>query len=86
MIAIDINMPKNCKNCEFCIKDEDYNLAFCAASDYIQWHDIKDIPRDSRYQNCPLMEVTKCVDCKFGAADTEAHWFCLDFKKGNNES
>lgn len=86
MIAIDMNMPKNCKNCEFCIKDEDYNLAFCAASDYLKWYDIEDIPENQRYPSCPLMQVTKCVDCKFGAADTEAHWFCLDFKKDNNES
>lgn len=81
MIAIKTDMPKNCKDCDFCVRDEDYNLAFCAASDYIRWHKIQDILSNKRHQDCPLIEVTKCVDCKFGAADTEAHWFCLDLNK-----
>lgn len=83
MIAINMNIPENCRECPFCIEDMNFDLVFCAASNYVQWHKIKDkdIYSKQKHFGCPLIEVTKCVDCKFGAADTEAHWFCLDLNK-----
>ena len=31
VIVKDINMPSNCNDCEFCIKDYDYDEGFCSS-------------------------------------------------------
>lgn len=57
VIVKEINMPSNCDGCEFCVTDDDYDLAFCTASTYIQWHHLTLIPYDHRHSDCPLIEI-----------------------------
>ena len=59
VIVKEINMPSNCDDCEFCIKDWDYDEAFCSASTHIQWRNLMSIPHNHRYQDCPLIEIPK---------------------------
>ena len=59
VIVKEINMPSNCDDCEFCIKDYDYDEGFCSASTHIQWHNLMNVPRNHRHQDCPLIEIPK---------------------------
>lgn len=57
VIVKEINMPSNCDDCEFCVTDNDYDLAFCTASTHIQWHHLMNIQCNHRHQDCPLIEI-----------------------------
>ena len=59
LIVKELNMPTCCDDCEFCIKDWDYDEAFCSASTYIQWHNLMLVPHNHRHQDCPLIEIAK---------------------------
>ena len=61
VIVKEINMPSNCDDCEFCIKDWDYKQGFCSASTHIQWSKLMLVPHDARHQDCPLIEIPKSV-------------------------
>ena len=65
VIVKEINMPSNCDDCEFCIKDWDYKQGFCSASTHIQWSKLMLIPSDRRHSDCPLIEIpngTRLID------------------------
>lgn len=65
VIVKEINMPSNCYNCEFCVTDNDYDLAFCTASTHIQWHHLTLVPHNHCHQDCPLIEIpngTRLID------------------------
>lgn len=61
VIVKDINMPSNCDGCEFCVVDNDYDLAFCSASTHIQWHNLMLVPNNHRHPDCPLIEIPNGV-------------------------
>lgn len=53
MIAIkDMEMPKSCRHCP-CSDDLQCNLT-------TQYNDLKEKPN-----NCPLVEIVTCKDCKY---------------------
>lgn len=61
VIVKEINIPSNCDDCEFCIKDWDYDEAFCSASTHIQWRSLMLIPHNHRHLDCPLIEIPNGV-------------------------
>lgn len=61
VIVKEINMPNNCDECEFCIKDWDYDEAFCSASTHIQWRNLMLIPHNHRHPDCSLIEIPNGV-------------------------
>lgn len=65
LIVKELNMPTCCDDCEFCIKDWDYDEAFCSASTHIQWRNLMLVPHNHRHLDCPLIEIpsgSKLVD------------------------
>lgn len=60
MIAIDMEMPKNCAECQFgCITYNNNRKCKISESCYTVIFTSKERPSD-----CPLKEIITCKDCK----------------------
>ena len=64
MVAIkDMEMPKNCVECEFCHYDEDYGRYDCVLT-FESWSKEENPYKTQKHPNCPLVEIITCKDCK----------------------
>lgn len=68
MIAVKGEMPKNCEECKFCInqKTNDYG----SFGECLFQKSRVNCLRSSRDDDCPLIEVVTCKDCKHNYEDT----------------
>lgn len=98
MVAINMEMPSCCAECELCINGQ-YEELTCALLGE-EWEET-DYNSDHRDEKCPLIEIGTCKDCKhwchidgYESLDTcrlifrtrHSDFYCADFEKRGNEN
>ena len=61
MIAINIEMPKSCSDCDLCVEDKYADMTCVLLCE--EWEET-DYNENHRDENCPLVEIVTCKDCK----------------------
>ncbi len=62
MIAIKgMEVPKNCSECKLCIEDKYADMTCALLCEDWEENDYNENHRD---ENCPLVEIVTCKDCK----------------------
>ena len=60
MIAIkEMNIPNRCAKCKFCLRQGTYGKCLLQKNKRVSWLAW------NRDDNCPLVEVGTCKDCKY---------------------
>ena len=60
MIAIkEMNIPNRCAKCKFCLRQGTYGKCLLQKNKRVSWLAW------NRDDNCPLVEVVTCKDCKY---------------------
>lgn len=76
MIAIKgmgMEMPKNCANCSFSIYYENLGGYVC---EYVGEVINKNEILKKRLDNCPLVEIVTCKDCKYARQSEDNDRYC----------
>ena len=82
MIAIDIELPKDCRDCPLCEYMSGIGRTWCKATPMILADDFKPIQFDGRHEECPIIEIIQCRFCIHFEHDT-AQGKCWCHVNGN---
>lgn len=74
MIAIKgMEMPKSCSQCNLCVEDKYADMTCVLLCE--EWEE-SDYNENHRDENCPLVEVVTCKDCKYNVKDGKNTTMC----------
>jgi hypothetical protein len=69
MVAINVEMPKNCIFCPLYVGKK--GEGHCAITH--KWNAVGGL---NRLDDCPLVEIGTCKDCKWLTTDEDGNYYC----------
>lgn len=69
----EMKAPKTCSEC-FAYNNSCQN-PYCSITLESRAKGFK--YKEKKMDNCPLLDITECYDCKYGEGDPYAYWICI---------